>query len=84
MRFIETFGFKVFSDSLSTIKIDNKKQLTLNTISPNSYGISTKDHIFKEALEKSDFLVLDGVFFALSSIFLKQKNIIKNQQSTKR
>ena len=79
MRFIETFGFKVFSDSLSTIKIDNKKQLTLNTISPNSYGISTKDHIFKEALKKSDFLVLDGVFFALSSIFLKQKNIIKNQ-----
>ena len=79
MRFIETFGFKVFSDSLSTINIDDKKQLTLNTISPNSYGISTKDHIFEEALKKSDFLVLDGVFFALSSIFLKQQNIIKNQ-----
>ena len=78
MRFIETFGFKVFSDSLSTINIDDKKQLTLNTISPNSYGISTKDHIFEEALKKSDFLVLDGVFFALSSIFLKQQNIIIN------
>jgi N-acetylglucosaminyldiphosphoundecaprenol N-acetyl-beta-D-mannosaminyltransferase len=79
MRFIETFGFKVFSDSLSAINIENKNQLTLNTISPNSYGISTKDHIFEEALKKSDFLVLDGVFFALSSIFLKQQNIIKNQ-----
>jgi N-acetylglucosaminyldiphosphoundecaprenol N-acetyl-beta-D-mannosaminyltransferase len=61
------------------IKLDNSKISLLNTISPNSYGISTKDVIFREALKKSDYLVLDGVFFALSSILLQGKNIKKNQ-----
>ena len=79
MKFIETLGFKVFSDSLSAININNKKQITINTISPNSYGISTKDSLFEEALKKSDYLVLDGVYFALSAFFLQGKNIKKNQ-----
>ena len=79
MKFINTLGFKVFSDSLSSIKLDSKKQITINTISPNSYGISTKDSLFQEALKKSDYLVLDGVYFALSAFFLQGKNIKKNQ-----
>ena len=29
MKFIETLGFKVFSDSLSAININNKKQITI-------------------------------------------------------
>lgn len=79
MKFIKTLGFNVFSGSLSSININAKKQITLNTISPNSYGISSKDSLFKEALKNSDYLVLDGVYFALASIFTKGKNIKKNQ-----
>jgi len=79
MKLIEIFGLKVFSDHLKTINIKSNRTLTINTISPNSYGISTKDPLFKEALKKSDYLVLDGVYFALASIFIKGQNIKKNQ-----
>ena len=78
MKKIFIIGFNVFSDSLSKILLNNSEAQTLNTISPNSYGISIKDPIFREALQKSDYLVLDGVYFALSSILLQGKNIKKN------
>ena len=78
LSFISVFGFRVYSDELLKIKFSDKCQLC-NTISPNSYGISTKDEQFREALKNSDYLVLDGVYFALSSILLKGKNIKKNQ-----
>ena len=79
MNFVNSLGYTVFSDSLTKISLENESPQMLNTISPNSYGISTKDSLFEVALKKSDYLVLDGVYFALSSIFLQGKNIKKNQ-----
>jgi N-acetylglucosaminyldiphosphoundecaprenol N-acetyl-beta-D-mannosaminyltransferase len=76
---IKTMGFDVFSASLDKLNFYKSSSILLNTISPNSYGISTKDKMFREALKGSDFLVLDGVFFALSSMLLQGKNIRKNQ-----
>jgi len=73
---VKIFGFTIYNDSLDKIILDRK---ILNTISPNSYGISTKDLTFKKALLNSDYLVLDGVFFSLASIFLLGKNIVRNQ-----
>jgi len=78
MKFVETLGYRVFSDDLSKIQFDNK-QCVINTISPNSYGMATKNFEFEKALKNSDYLVLDGVYFALSSIILEGKNIKKNQ-----
>jgi len=40
---------------------------------------STKDEAFRNALKKSEYLVLDGVYFALASILINKKNIRKNQ-----
>lgn len=77
-HFINTFGFKVFSAPLHKIRIEETPKLLL-TISPNSYGISTKDNLFRKAIKQSDYLVLDGVYFSLSSILLQGKNIKKNQ-----
>lgn len=48
-------------------------------MSPNSYGLAVKDAEFKKALQNTDYLVLDGVYFALASIFLQGKNIKRNQ-----
>ena len=79
MNIISTLGFFVYSDTLDKINLQNSDVKILNTISPNSYGISTKDLLFNEALRKSDYLVLDGVYFALASILLKGRNIKKNQ-----
>ena len=78
MNFVSSMGYKVFNDSLDKI-IFQSKPLIINTISPNSYGIAFKDSKFRNALKSSDFLVLDGVYFALSSIILNKKNIKKNQ-----
>lgn len=72
-------GLTVFNAHLDLITFNASKTLLLNTISPNSYGISTRDSEFKAALKNSDFLVLDGVYFALASILLKGENIKKNQ-----
>lgn len=77
--FVDVLDFKVFSDDLNTIAIGSDKCRTINTISPNSYGLSLKDDVFKEALKKTDYLVLDGVYFAFASLMLKGKNIKKNQ-----
>jgi N-acetylglucosaminyldiphosphoundecaprenol N-acetyl-beta-D-mannosaminyltransferase len=77
--FVEVLDFRVFSDNLSKIPIDNPQCLTINTISPNSYGISNKDAEFDRALKTTDYLVLDGVYFALAAILLKGKNIKRNQ-----
>ena len=79
MKTIQTLGFNVFSDNLSIIPIQGNSCRAINTISPNSYGISTKDVEFENALKNSDYLVLDGVYFAFSSLLLHGKNIKKNQ-----
>lgn len=79
LKFVDVLDFKVFSDDLNKIEIKNGKARTINTISPNSYGLSLKDGVFKEALIDTDYLVLDGVYFAFASLMLKGKNIRKNQ-----
>jgi len=77
---VSVFGYTVFSDSLERIPIYGEKCRVINcSISPNNYGMATKDPEFKQTLQKTDFLVLDGVYFALASILLKGKNIKKNQ-----
>lgn len=76
---VKTIGFTVFSDKLSLIPLQGDNGRVINTISPNSYGISTKDAEFKNALKASDYLVLDGVYFAFASLLLKGKNIKRNQ-----
>ncbi|MFD0750811.1 WecB/TagA/CpsF family glycosyltransferase [Mucilaginibacter calamicampi] len=78
-KYINTLGFKVFSDDLDLINVKNTSPQVINTISPNSYGLSTCDAEFYQSLKKSDYLVLDGVYFALASILLQGKNIKKNQ-----
>jgi N-acetylglucosaminyldiphosphoundecaprenol N-acetyl-beta-D-mannosaminyltransferase len=78
-EFIEVLDFKVFSDDLSLINVAGNSCRVINTISPNSYGITTKDPIFKSALQRSNYLVLDGVYFAFASLLLQGRNIKKNQ-----
>lgn len=73
------FGFKVFSDHLSKIPIRQSNTSVINTISPNSYGLSTRNLALDQALKSTDYLVLDGVYFSLAAILLRCKNIQKNQ-----
>lgn len=79
INYVNTLNFSLFSDNLENIPIKEKRCRVINCISPNSYGISVKDIEFKEALKTTDFLVLDGVYFALAGILLKGKNIKRNQ-----
>lgn len=72
---LDVLGYKVFNSSLD--KASYGEKTLINTFSPNSYGLATKDPFFKEALKNTDILVLDGVGIALGSIFLHGKNIRK-------
>ncbi len=78
-KYIDVIGFRVFSDDLAVIPVRQEKCRVISTISPNSYGITTKDSEFEKALKNADYLVLDGVYFALASILLHGKNIKMNQ-----
>jgi len=81
VKYISTLGYTVFSDNLSKISHKQEKCKVINTISPNSYGLSIKDLEFELALMSTDYLVLDGVYFAFASLLLNGKNIKKNQGS---
>lgn len=70
-------GYDIFSDNLSKIELTDKCKV-LSTISPNSYAIAERDSIFKKSLLKSDFIVLDGVYFGLAAILTKRKIIKTN------
>ncbi|HYJ65673.1 MAG TPA: WecB/TagA/CpsF family glycosyltransferase, partial [Parafilimonas sp.] len=77
---VSVMGLTVFSDNLLKIPIHGERCRVINcSISPNSYSLAIKDAEFKEVLKKTDFPVLDGVYFALASILLLGKNIKKNQ-----
>lgn len=58
---LEFDGYRLIKNSLDCVPLDGKN--VINTISPNSYGISCKDEAMNEALKKADYLQLDGVYF---------------------
>ena len=72
---LNILGYHVFNSSLDKVSFGNKT--LLNTFSPNSYGLATKDTEFKRALKGTDILVLDGIGIALGSMLLHGKNINK-------
>ena len=75
LNIVSVMGMNVLNDDLSKINFDEK--ILINTISPNSYGISTNDKDFKKALTDS-LTTLDGEFFGLASILLKGITIKKS------
>ena len=56
-------GYTLVKESLDCVPMNGKA--VVNTISPNSYGISQKDSDMDKALKGVDFLILDGVYFGL-------------------
>jgi N-acetylglucosaminyldiphosphoundecaprenol N-acetyl-beta-D-mannosaminyltransferase len=69
MDICEIWGFKLITNSLDIVPFD--KKILVNTMSPNSYGLATKDPAAEKALKNSDYLVLDGLYFGFAPFFLK-------------
>lgn len=69
-------GYEVFTSSLTDIP-ENVDKVLLNTFSPNTYGLATKDRFLQEALQNTDLLVLDGMGIAVGSLLIHGKNIKK-------
>lgn len=63
MPIINSWNFPIFKGNLEEINYTTQKQFVINTISPNSYGLACKNQTVKEALQKSDILILDGLYF---------------------
>lgn len=73
VKTVSVLGFNIIQEDLSRVALNEK--IVINTISPNSYGLSVKDPVMEKALKGSDYLVLDGVYFGLAAILLKGKKI---------
>ena len=58
---IKFWKYNIVQNSLDCIVLDSK--VVVNTISPNSYGLSVNDHEMDAALKETDYLILDGVYF---------------------
>ena len=66
-------GYTLVVHSLEGIPLD--RRFVINTVSPNSYGISLRDKAMDAALRGSDFLILDGVYFGWLPWFKYGKKI---------
>lgn len=71
MSVVNSWGYPVFSGDLNEIDFKVHKQFLINTISPNSYGLATKNIAIKEALQNSNILILDGLYFGWVALFRK-------------
>lgn len=67
-----------FNIDASISQLDfNSKSLLVNTINPHSYCVTKKDSIFKEALQKSDILLPDGIGVVWANRILNKTNITR-------
>ena len=65
-----------FKIDTSINQLDFKsKSLLVNTINPHSYCVTKKDTLFKEALQKSDVLIPDGIGIVIAAKLLASKKI---------
>ncbi len=76
---VTVFGYDVFNQDLLAIPLEPGRCRMLNTIGPDTYGIAVNDPSMASALKASDYLVLDGVYFALGSILTRGETIRPNQ-----
>jgi N-acetylglucosaminyldiphosphoundecaprenol N-acetyl-beta-D-mannosaminyltransferase len=53
----------------------SKKQILVSTINPHSYCVAKKDTLFKEALQKSDVLIPDGIGIVIAAKLLAKEKI---------
>ncbi|MES2339674.1 MAG: WecB/TagA/CpsF family glycosyltransferase [Pseudomonadota bacterium] len=77
-RTVRVLGYDVFDDDVAAIPLARPCR-TLNTIGPDTYGNAQSDPAAAAALKASDYLVLDGVYFALVPILTRGKTIRVNQ-----
>ena len=66
---INLWNYPVFKGNLAEIEYKKQYQYLINTISPNSYGLAVKDSKVKEALQNSNILILDGLYFGWVALF---------------
>ncbi len=71
---LTVMGLRVYNDVLDRIPIAGPPRV-IATISPNSYGMATKNSAFGNALRSADYLVLDGVYFGLAAILLQGQRL---------
>ncbi|MEG3179120.1 WecB/TagA/CpsF family glycosyltransferase [Sphingomonas sp. LT1P40] len=75
---VSAMGYAVYNEDLSLIPM-NRPCSTIQTISPISYGNATRDTVYRDAMQRADWLCLDGVYFGLAGVVLKGKTVKPNQ-----
>lgn len=73
MNKIEVLGFTI--DTVLNYSENFRDSFLINTINPHSYCLARDDKVFKEALQKSNVLLPDGVGIVFAVRFLTGKRI---------
>jgi N-acetylglucosaminyldiphosphoundecaprenol N-acetyl-beta-D-mannosaminyltransferase len=71
-------GYSVYNGNLATIPV-RRPCSTIQTISPISYGNAVTDALYRDAMQRADWLCLDGVYFGLASLLLHGRITRGNQ-----
>jgi len=77
-RVVEYLGYKVLNIDYAHARKSFFEGSVL-TISPNSYGVATRNACLNAALKRDGLLVLDGVYFGLGYFLRNFRTIQKNQ-----
>lgn len=77
-RFVEYLGYRVLNVNYYQAR-ESFSEGSVLTISPNSYGVATKNRDLNLALKRDGLLVLDGVYFGFGYFLRNFKTIYKNQ-----
>ena len=70
-------GFDVYSGTKENLWISKNSTIIINTLNAYSYYITTKDPVFKSALQSSDILVADGFPVVVATKLLTKQKIQK-------
>lgn len=66
-------GYRLISRTLDCVPMNSR--VVVNTISPNSYGLACHDNEMYKALHKSNYLILDGMYFGFWPLLIYGKRI---------
>ena len=75
--FTKVLGFNLFAGDVSQIPYNDSRKLLINTMNPRVFTISRYNTPLRESFEKTDYLIMDGQYFAAAPFVMNGKWVKK-------
>lgn len=77
MKTVTLLNYVIYNGLINEIDAVKGEKKIVNTINPHSYIVAKSDPVFKQALNASDYLLVDGVGIVVASYILRFKRIAR-------